>query len=148
MVIVTWRTSGYQGMDPEFFPWIRVIFMPILSRQERWTRWKLSIQSVGSLIVDGSKVWAHWPQSKYQGWDFGIPGSSPVQLSNIPTLPNGRMLWNPRQTKIKSAATGQVVFQLPERFAKPVDVQCDGFYLVAGYESGEILIVDLRPILL
>jgi WD40 repeat protein len=105
-------------------------------------------KSVGSLIIDGSKVWAHWPQSKYQGWDFGTPGSSTVQLSNIPTFPNDRMLWNPGQTEIKSAATGQVVFQLPERFENPVDVQCDGFYLVAGYRSGEILIVDLRAILL
>jgi hypothetical protein len=31
----TWRTSGYQGMDPEFFPWMHILFMPILSRQER-----------------------------------------------------------------------------------------------------------------
>jgi len=103
----------------------------------------------GSLIVDGTKVWAYWPQSKYQGWDFGILGSSPVQLSNIPTLlPNGSMLWDISQTKIKSAVTGEVVFQLPSRFAKPVSVQCDGYYLAAGYDSGEVLILDLNYILL
>jgi WD40 repeat protein len=105
-------------------------------------------ESFGSIIVDGSKVWAHWPQSEYQGWDFGIPGSPPVQLSNMPSLPNGRMLWNPRQTKIKNAATGEVVFQLPEVSTNIVDVQCDGSYLVAGYESGEILIVDLKYVVL
>jgi len=43
---------------------------------------------MGSLTIDGLKVWAHWPQSKYQGWDFGIPGSSPVQLSNMPCRKN------------------------------------------------------------
>jgi len=103
----------------------------------------------GSLIVDGSKVWAYWPQSKYQGWDFGTPGSSPVQLSNIPTLlPNGSMLWDVSQTRIRSAITGVIVFQLPSRFAKPVSVQCDGYYLVAGYESGEVLILDLNHVLL
>ena len=98
-----------------------------------------------SLTVDESKVWVHGPQSLYQGWDF--LSSSSVQLSSIP-LPNGSMLWDPEQTKIKNAATGESMFQLPDRFAKPVDVQCDGSYLVAGYESGEILILDLRYILL
>ena len=48
----------------------------------------------------------------------------------------------------KSAATGEVIFQLPDRLTKPADVQCDGSYLVAGYGSGEILILDLRNMLL
>ena len=102
----------------------------------------------GVLTVDKSRVWAHWPQSEYQGWDSGILGSSSVhKLSNIP-LPNGSMLWDPRETRIMNAATGEFIFQLPARFAKPTDVQCDGSYLVAGYESGEILILDLRNKLL
>ena len=101
---------------------------------------------LGSLTVDGSKVWAHWPQSKYQGWDFGILGSSLVQLSSIP-LPDGNTLWDPRQTRIKHTVTGEAIFQLSDRFAKPVDVQCDGSYLVAGYESGDILILDLKHVL-
>ena len=101
-----------------------------------------------SLTMDGSKVWVHWPQSEYKGWDFGTLGSSPVQLSNMPTLCNGSMLWDPSQTRIKNAVTGEVVFQLSGRFVSPVDVQCDGFYLVAGYQSGEMLIVDLRHVLL
>jgi len=101
-----------------------------------------------SLTIDGLKVWAHWPQSKYQGWDFGIPGSSPVQLPNMPILSNGSMLWDPSLAKIKNAVTGEVVFQLSGRFAEPVDVQCGGSYLVAGYESGEILILDIKHVLL
>jgi WD40 repeat protein len=101
----------------------------------------------GSLIVNGSKVWACLPLSKYQGWDFGILGSSPVQLSNIPTLSNGRMLWDPSKARIKNVDTGEVVFQLSERFTKPTDVKYDGPYLAAGYESGEVLIVELKHIL-
>jgi hypothetical protein len=96
----------------------------------------------------GQKSGLTGPNQNTRDGTLGFPGSSPVQLSNIPTLPNGRMLWDPRQTKIKNAATGEVVFQLSGRFAKPVDVQCDGSYLVAGYQSGEILIVDLRHVLL
>ena len=101
--------------------------------------------SLGSLTIDGSKVWTYQHYLIYQGWDFGIPGSSPAKLSNnTPTLANGSMLWDPRQARIKNAVTGEVVFQLSGRFVRPVDVQCDGSYLVAGYESGEILIVDLK----
>ena len=107
----------------------------------------LSDLSGGSLIVDESKVWAYQPQFKYQGWDSEILGSSSVQWSGIP-LPNGSMLWDPKHTRIKNAATRKVVFQLPDRFTKPVDTQCDGSYLVAGYESGDILILDLRHVVL
>jgi len=104
--------------------------------------------SIGSLTVDGSKAWAHWPQSIYQRWDFGTPGSSSVQLSNMPMLPNGNMFWDPSQTRIKNAVTGEVIFQLSGRLAGSVDVQCDGTYLVAGYESGEILILNIEHVLL
>ena len=34
----------------------------------------------GTLTVDGPRVWVHYPDSGYQGWDFGILGSLPVQL--------------------------------------------------------------------
>ena len=96
--------------------------------------------SFGSLIVDGSKVWAHWPESKYKGWDFGIPSSTPVELLNIPGSNRFR---DPKQAGIKNPATGEIVFQLSGRFSSPVNVQCDGSYLVAGYQSGEVLILDL-----
>ena len=64
----------------------------------------------GSLTIDGSKVWAcYQSNSEYQGWDFRIPGSSPVKLSNAPPLANGSMLWDPRQTRIKNAVTGEEI---------------------------------------
>ena len=64
----------------------------------------------GSLTVDGSKVWAHWPPSEYEGWDFGTSGSTPTKLSDMPTLSNGSMLWDPRQGRIRNAVTGGVIF--------------------------------------
>ena len=100
------------------------------------------------LIVDGSKIWAYRSRSGYEGWDFGTSWSTPTMLSGMPTLSNGSMLWDPRQGRIKNAATGGVLFQLSGRFANPAHVQCDGSYLVAGYESGEILILNLKDIML
>ena len=100
----------------------------------------------GSLIVDGSRVWVHWPESNYKGWDFSIPGSTSVELRNSTVLPSFNGFWDPKQAGIKNPATGEIVFQLSGRFSSPVDVQCDDTYLVAGYQSGEILILDLKNI--
>ena len=99
----------------------------------------------GSLIVDGSKVWAHWPESNYKGWDFGIPDSAPMELLNT-SVPPSHGLWNPKQARVENPATGQVVFQPSGRLANPVSVQCDDSYLVAGYQSGEMLILDLTNV--
>jgi hypothetical protein len=99
----------------------------------------------GSLIVDGSKVWA-WDGSNYKGWDFSTLGSSPVKLSNKPPLSSPSTVWDPEHARIKNPASGEVVFQLSGRFSNPVHVQCDDSYLVAGYQSGEILILDLRNV--
>ena len=104
-------------------------------------------QNHGFLTVDGSKVWAYHPDSEYQGWDFGIPGSSPVQLSDVPILPNSSMLWDPEQSRIKDAVTGKVVFQLSGSLAKPIITEYNGCYLVAGYYSGEVLIMELNHVL-
>ena len=105
-------------------------------------------QEYGTLTVDGSKVWAHYPHSGYQGWDFGISGSSPVQLSSVPILPNSSMLWDPEESKIMDAVTEKVVFQLSGSLARPVIAKYDGCYLVAGYNSGEVLILKLNHVLL
>ena len=102
----------------------------------------------GTLTVSGSKVWVHWPQLEHKGWDFGILGSAPTQLFDIPTLSDGSMLWDPRQGRIKNMVTGKVVFQFSGRFANPIDVQCGSSYLGARYGSGVILILDLGHILL
>ena len=100
----------------------------------------------GSLIVDGSKVWACWLESDHKGWDFGFPGPGPMELSDQHKPPGGNRLWVIGQSMVKNLATGGVVFRISRRFANPCCVQCDAFYLVAGYASGEILILDLTNI--
>jgi len=124
---------------------------------QAWSIWKgedvglVRIGLVGpqrTLTVDGSRVWIHYPQSEYQGWDFGTPDSSPIQLPSMPPMLHlsGSMVWDISQTRIKDSVTGKVVFQLSGRFRKPTVVQCDGHYLAAGYDSGEILILDFNHV--
>ena len=95
------------------------------------------------LIVDESKVWVCWPQSKYKGWDFSIQSLTPMELSSLSTP---FRLWDPKQARIMNPATGEVVFQLSKRFTDPVRVQCDDSCLAAGYQSGEVLILDLTNV--
>jgi len=104
-----------------------------------------------SLTVDGSRVWIHYPQSEYQGWDFETQGSPPVQLSNMPPEKlhlTGSILWDTSQSKIKDVVSGKTIFHLSGRFETPTVVQCDGCYLAAGYNSGEVLILDFSHIFL
>ena len=99
------------------------------------------------LTVDGSRVWVHSPSSESLGWDFATPGSPPVQLSNsLLLLTKNAKLWDICQSKIKDAVTGRVVCQLSGRFENPVTSQWDGHYLVTGYESGEVLILDFNHV--
>ena len=101
------------------------------------------------LCVDGSRIWACYKDSN-EGWDFGIPGSSPTQLSNMfPERPHlnfihGTTWWDSGPSMVKDTNTGKCVFQLAGRYAEPSDVQWDGQYLVAGYSSGEVLILDFN----
>ena len=99
------------------------------------------------LFVHGSSVWVHFPNSEPLGWDFGIPGSLPVQLSNSPYL-NKTKLWDINQSRIIDTATGKVVLQLDGRLVEPTASQWDGQHLVAGYESGEVLILDFSHMFL
>jgi len=100
-----------------------------------------------TLTVDSSRVWVHSPQSEPLGWDFGTPGTPPVQLSNSPLLPpNNAKLWDAGESRINDAVTGRVVFQLPGRFANSAQSQWDGHYLVTGYRSGEVLILDFSHV--
>ena len=97
------------------------------------------------LTLDGSRVWVHSPLSEPLGWDFKTPGSPPVQLPDAALPhPNSTTLLDIEDSRIKDTATGKVIFQLAGRFAKPVNSQWDGRYLVAGYQSGEMLILDFN----
>ena len=104
------------------------------------------------LYTDSSRVWIYSKSSSAQeGWDFGVSGSSPVQFDPSIGRPHldyiGGTSW---QTDgpywIKDMATRKEVFQFSGRYAEPYEVQWDGQYLVAGYESGEVLILDFHDV--
>ena len=98
-----------------------------------------------SLSVDGSRVWVHSPVLETLGWDFEIPGSLPIQLPNSALLhPNNSKLWDIGQSRLKDKITGKVVFQMAGQFANPADSQWDGQHVVAGYKSGEVLILTFN----
>ena len=106
---------------------------------------------IGSLVLDGSKALVRFGRSRIQGWDFGIPGSAPTPLSNVP--PPGRSYLSLSSStgeeiigmpRIKNTLTGMEVFRLPQRYSKPIGIQLDECHLVAGYDSGEILILDFN----
>ena len=108
---------------------------------------------VGSLNVEGSSALVRFGHSRIRGWDFGFPGSTPTPLPNIspPDRPHLDFVDHTVEgttcpPRIKDTATGKVVFQLPWRYAKPTVTEWDGRYLVAGYDSGEVLILDFDHI--
>ena len=107
---------------------------------------KTESRGFGSLIVDNSRVWI-WDQfqSDWRGWDFGPPGSSPVQLPYTPAYrlhPNGILLWDTGLHRIKDTRTGRVVFQLSRRYGRPYDVGWNGQYLVVCFYPTEVLVLD------
>jgi len=109
----------------------------------------------GSFYLDsfrpgGSKIWVQFKDSSIQGWDFGVSDSPPVPLSKTFTeRPHldfiGHPLWKNRNLAwIKDIVTGKRVFQLSGRYAEFCSVQWDGRYLVVGYRSGEVVILDFN----
>jgi WD40 repeat protein len=129
---------------------------------QAWSMWtgeavgkvKLEDKSYLYLLrVDGPRVCLHFPNSSTQEWEFGVSGSSPVPLPNAssesPPLSfiGAGSWWYKGPLWIKDTITGKQVFELPGRYARPLDVQWDGRYLVAGYVSGEVLILDFNQML-
>ena len=102
------------------------------------------------LQMDGSKIWIQLKDFSTQGWDFGVSNSLPVPLSDSsvgrPLLDFiGGTSWETKDTSwIKNTVTGKEVFRFSSsgRYAEPKEIQWDGHYLVAGYGSGEVLILD------
>jgi len=127
-----------------------------------WTgkvAWEVQFDNHGyyensSLAIDNLRVWTHLPSPKeILGWDFGIIGSSPVELSytsqNRPHLDfiGGIRIWRSPLPGIQDTVTKKVVFQLPPRLARCSDAQWDGQHLVVGYDSGEVLILECNHVL-
>ena len=106
--------------------------------------------TAGSLTVDGSIAWIHYPGSEDQMWDFGTPGSSPVQLPNIPLVrphTNNTVLWDTGISGVREKTTGKVIFQLSRRHGNPSDVQWNGQHLVTCFITGEVLVLDFGLVL-
>ena len=111
--------------------------------------WVWASQFQRSLVVGDLRVWVHSPSSDPVGWDFGTPSPPPAMLPKTPILyMKDTKLWDTSLSRIKDVATGKGFFHLGGRFAKPVDVQLDDWYLVARYESGEVLILDFNHMVL
>jgi len=102
------------------------------------------------VATDASKVWINAGFFMgVHGWDFGILGLPPHKLSNeLPDMHhlNDTKLWEIDMSRMKDIATGKVVFQLPERFGKPLHVQCSGQCLVAHLRSKEVLVLDFSHV--
>jgi len=99
------------------------------------------------LTIDGLKVWFRFSSkpSMNMGWNFGmILGSTPFSISGMPQL---GFIGGIRQKRsfvpgIEDPVTKKVVLQLPGRLAQSSDAQWNGQYLVVGYDSGEVLILE------
>ena len=104
-----------------------------------------------SLVVSYSRVWARFKDSGIQGWDFGSNAPQPVLLSGLFSCPlqnphlvfiDRTEVWNTDPSRIEDTDTGGDVFRLSGRYAKPTVARWDGRHLVAGYNSGEVLILN------
>jgi len=100
-----------------------------------------------SLVMDGSRVWVQRDFRWYEGWDFGIPGSPPVELSTWPPATlclNNTRLWNNETCQVR--VTGKVVFQLSKGLqGHIVEVQWNGQYLVISLRAEKELILEFPP---
>ena len=99
------------------------------------------------LVVNGSRVWVN-NSSQIQGWDFEIqdsPSSKPHEIP--PTRFHLDFIGGVRRHRsalpaIEDTITGREFLRLPESLSYPTDAQWDGQYLVAGYETGDMLILN------
>ena len=130
-----------------------------MSRIQAWSMWTWELRGevevedgktchLDSFHADGSKVWVQFKDLTTKGWDFETSGS-PIPLfketssrSHLDFIDGS--LWNNGPSFVKNTGLGKEVFRLSGKYAKPYSVQWDGQYLVAGYEDGEVLILDFK----
>ena len=94
------------------------------------------------LQMDGSRIWVRLENLSTQGWKFGNSSYSIIPSTRRPPL-DFVVCWG-IVTPPWIAIGGREVFQLSERHAKPGQIRWDGQYLIASYDSGELLILDFN----
>ena len=124
-----------------------------------WSMWSWELVSevefednlyLDHLCLDSSTVWLQSEDSSIRkGWNFGISGSQPVPLDPSTGRPHldficGYLRQSGHPFWIKDTITGKEVFKLAGIYANPCVAQWDGWYLAAGYGSGEVLILDFH----
>ena len=110
------------------------------------------VEKRGELVVHGFKVWL--TGSGDVGWDFGGREVSCFSLSEgFPDRPRLDLV-DPsinhiaKPAWIKDTVTGRPVFYIPERYMKPgTRRRLDGRYLLVWSRSGEVVVIDLNPVL-
>ena len=106
----------------------------------------------GSIIVppylatDGSKLWMNTGAS-LRGWGFEITDPSALEPSHIsPNRLHLDFIGGVRNCKsslppIEDTISGKEFLRLSGSLDRPMDAQWDGQYLVAGYATGDVLIL-------
>lgn len=129
------------------------------SRIQAWSLWtweplgEVELEAGETYLLDpfishGSKVWVYSTDLRVKGWNFENLGFSPIPLScSSAERPYLDIIHDARgSTTIRNTVTGKEVFKTSGKYAKPTVRQWDGQYLVAGYEDGEVLILDFKPL--
>ena len=137
------------------------LFDGIVRAWSMWT-WELvceiKLDLRGSLYLDSlctysPRIWiCSWNSLAQEGWDFGTLDSSPTPFDPSIGRPHLDFIIGTKSQArgpswIKDSVTGRKVFQLSAKYATPSNVQWDGRFLVAGYYSGKVLILDFHHIL-
>lgn len=98
---------------------------------------------------DGSRVWIQSKDLTTKGWSFGGLGSSPTPLSNLPLdrpyldFIDG-CFWKNGPSFVRDTVTGKEVFRLFGKYKSPHTTQWNGQHLIAGYNDGEVLLLDFK----
>ena len=99
------------------------------------------------LHTDHLKIWIKTPNS-IKGWDFGTLSSSPVPLPDTSVeRPHLDLIYDSLELyggapKIRDMRTKRELFHFSGRYVEPGPIRWNGRYLVVGYHSGEVFVLD------
>ena len=114
---------------------------------------KVFCRFLDPLCMNNSKILVQVGISTTEVWDFGAPDSNLIQLSEMSSdqpllnLIDIRYWSYGSLVRVEDSVTGKDIFQLYGKYENPSAIQWDGQYLIAGYASGEVLILDFGQML-